>query len=358
MNLREQFNSALPEAFFLDASDLGGIGRYLESRGWLEPGESVEAAARAGEGNMNYTLRIRTSRRTFILKQARPWVEKYPQIAAPPDRALVEGRFYGAVSGCREVASRMPALMGLDESSRVIMLEDLGEARDCTSLYGGDRLTVDELGQLASYLSSLHEKFLNCDIRPLLANREMRALNHEHIFSIPLVRENGLRLDEITPGLSVAAGELKGNEAYVARVAELGRIYLADGPALLHGDFFPGSWLRTARGLAVIDPEFCFFGPPEFDIGVMVAHLHLSGQPEDYHEMLPGMLPGMLPDMIAGCGRLDRSLLAGFAGTEIMRRMIGVAQLPVEYGMGRKRELLDLSVRLVLEPDQLSEIGI
>ena len=38
------------------------------------------------------------------------------------------------------------------------------------------------------------------------------------------------------------------------------------------------------------------------------------------------------------------------AGVEIMRRLIGYAQLPVGYGLNRKRELLELSRSLVLEP--------
>ncbi|MBA3271516.1 MAG: hypothetical protein H0T71_13515 [Acidobacteria bacterium] len=50
--------------------------------------------------------------------------------------------------------------------------------------------------------------------------------------------------------------------------------------------------------------------------------------------------------------RLDEALLVGFAGTEIMRRLIGVAQLPLVYGTDTKRRLLDLSRSLVLSPSQ------
>ena len=70
--------------------------------------ESVIAAERAGEGNMNCTLRVRTNERTFILKQARPWVEKYPQIEAPDERALVEAAFYRIAQVLPSVGSRMP----------------------------------------------------------------------------------------------------------------------------------------------------------------------------------------------------------------------------------------------------------
>lgn len=45
--------------------------------------EVVEGVEREGEGNMNCVVRVMTSRRSFILKQSRPWVEKYPGFAAP-----------------------------------------------------------------------------------------------------------------------------------------------------------------------------------------------------------------------------------------------------------------------------------
>ena len=49
---------------------------------------------------------------------------------------------------------------------------------------------------------------------------------------------------------------------------------------------------------------------------------------------------------------LDASLVAAYAGVEIMRRLIGVAQLAVTYDLDRKRALLEHSRRLVLEPQQ------
>ena len=49
---------------------------------------------------------------------------------------------------------------------------------------------------------------------------------------------------------------------------------------------------------------------------------------------------------------LNATLVAGFAGVEIMRRLIGVAQLPLTVDIERKRAWLNLSRRLVTEPDK------
>jgi len=68
-----------------------------------------------------------------------------------------------------------------------------------------------------------------------------------------------------------------GSNELTLRAKELGDLYLSDGPTLLHGDFYPGSWLRTTQGIRIIDPEFAFTGAAEFDVGVFAAHLAFTG---------------------------------------------------------------------------------
>jgi 5-methylthioribose kinase len=327
----------------LDASDLTALSRYLHKSEWLKAGEIVTDAQRAGEGNMNYVIRVRTGARSFILKQARPWVEKYPQIAAPRERAKIEACFYREVRSDSATAAHVPKLLAFDAQEQVLMIEDLGPARDMNWLYQSseDLLTGADLDALIHFLLALHTGFQHPSLSLPFRNREIRELNHEHVFALPLRSDNGLNLDTITPGLAVLARQIRNNHDYLARVAALGRIYLdATGPCLLHGDYFPGSWLKTDEKVYVIDHEFSFYGPPEWDVGVMVAHFHLAGQrPEKIARIL---------DLYASAAPLDHELMAAFAGVEIMRRLIGVAQLPLACGVDRKEELLDLSVELVL----------
>ena len=101
-SLRERAQREHPDFPWLDPARPDGVGAWLASAGWLDPGERFLGCERAGEGNMNLTLRVRTDRRRFVLKQARPWVEKYDGIAAPWERSLVEQRFYQFVAGEKE----------------------------------------------------------------------------------------------------------------------------------------------------------------------------------------------------------------------------------------------------------------
>lgn len=340
------FLRAHPKGFFVDPTDRTGLERYARRRGWIGRAETLISVAKAGEGNMNLVLRLTTERSSFILKQARPWVEKYPQIDAPAGRARVEGAFYRAVASSPALRTAMPALLDEDETSSVLILEDLGRAQDFTPLYTGSHLSESEMEMLASYLVELHRLAVRTSDLPrgILRNREMRALNHEHIFRLPLAEDNGLSLDDITPGLADAAQALRRHRAYLRRARELGELYLEDGPALVHGDYFPGSWLRTGEGVKVIDPEFCFLGTPAFDLGVLVAHLHLSRQPSAVGENLLESYR-----LSSGAGTELLAVARQLAGIEIMRRLIGVAQLPrLRANLEEKKNFLELSRELVL----------
>jgi 5-methylthioribose kinase len=338
-NLRTAFVASHGHVVLLDPADAPGVEQYLLAQGLAARSELPARVERAGAGNMNLALRVTLGGRSLILKQGRPWVEKYDHIPAPWERTLVEGAFYRLVRDHHRVSDLMPALLALDPANHILSIDDLGAGGDCSKAYTDWSLSLEDVDALLGYLAALAEVPVPPEGRDLFANRAMRALNHEHIFRFPLVAQNGLDLDAITPGLSPAAAALKDDRPYCSRVAALGDVYLADGRCLVHGDFFPGSWFRTAAGIRVLDPEFCFAGAREFDFGVMLGHLALARTER------------RLADRVAAaCAEagLDAGLAVRFAGVEIMRRLIGVAQLPLPYGLDEKRMLLDRSRSFVM----------
>lgn len=336
----------------LDSNQPEAIHQYLNRRGWIPDTEKVVAVEKPGEGNMNYTLRVTTSQidtgrigRSLIVKQSRAYVEKYPSIAAPAERAMIEGQFYRKTQSVPALHACQPDLLDLDPETNILVMEDLGAASDFTNLYQpGIILTDDERHALIDYASTLHNQFRQATPDPSFANPAMRALNHEHIFRYPFIVDNGFDLNTIQPGLQAVAMAYKQNEALKNTITKLGTVYLGEtrrgaDPTLLHGDFYPGSWLRTASGVKVIDPEFCFFGPAEFDLGVMLAHLNLSEQPASVIEAAQTQYDR--PD------GFDESLLRQFTGIEIMRRLIGLAQLPLSLSLEKKVALLTMAENLL-----------
>ena len=333
---RAEHEKANPEFPWLELGDLAGVRALLERLDWLLPEEQLVGAARAGEGNMNLALRLSTSQRSLILKQARPWVEKYDDIEAPWGRSLYEQRFYRRVERIDGVADRMPRLLGADAASATLLLEDLTDARDLLDIYAGGSLAPAEVEGLADYAARLHRSTRG-HADPDFRNAEMRALNHAHIFELPHSGELDLPLDEYEPGLADAAGELRQDAEYGAALRAMGERYLLQGSCLLHGDYFPGSWMRSPRGVRVIDPEFCFWGDAEFDLGVAVAHFALARQ--------DGRVVQIFLEPSAG----DPALVARYAAAEIMRRLVGVAQLPIPPSAGWRAGLLEKSRRALLK---------
>jgi 5-methylthioribose kinase len=341
---KAQAIAAHPDFPWLSADDTALVDGVLRRARVLGSRDRVLGCSKAGEGNMNLTLRARLSNggaeRSVIVKQSRPWVEKYDFLAAPWDRAISELRFYERVREITPVAARMPRLLGADVEARVLVLEDLGASSDLTAVYTGAPIARETIEELANYLRSLHEGTRGT-ADPLLANREMRQLNHAHIYEIPLQANNGLELTKIESALVPTADALRADDAYLRLVKETGDQYLADGECLLHGDFFPGSWLAVRdAGVRVIDPEFCFVGDPEFDLGVCAAHFRLANRSwGDVRAFLDAY----------GHHSAEAKLTARFAACEVMRRLIGYAQLPLLPGPWRSDLLLASRCALLAE---------
>ncbi|MDI1324375.1 MAG: phosphotransferase [Algoriphagus sp.] len=313
--------------------DSSSVAEFLLEKNWLFPQEAVKSTEVPGAGNMNFTIRVITNQRSFILKQSRPYVEKYPQVPAPADRVLREGEFYKLTAHIPALAARTPKLLGIDEEQSILQLEDLGVGSDFTGMYAGKKnLTIEEVTELVDFAVSLHDSFQDLPSEKRITNREMRKLNHEHIFHYPFVEENGMNLDKVLPGLEKSAAVYRQDAMLKQRVEGLGELYLADGPCLLHGDYFPGSWLQTPQGIRIIDPEFCFFGSREFELGVMLGHLQLSAQPKEIQDYA-------LAYYLQKSG-VDQVLVKKFAAVEVLRRLIGLAQLPLSLNIQERISLM------------------
>ncbi len=337
MELKQQFLATYPNAFFLE-NKVAQVESYLRGQNWIQQDEVVQVLEKPGEGNMNFVLRVETNYRSFIIKQARPWVEKFPQIPAPVERGAVEAQFFQILSTEPNFASYNPICLGYDKNSFIIAVEDLGKGTDYSFLYqDNNQLTKEEIQSIAQYLSALHQINPPADFPK---NKAMRLLNHEHIFNFPFAEENGFDLDEVQLGLQEMAMSYKKNTALKAIVEATGLLYLSSGKQLLHGDFYPGSWLKTTKGFKVIDPEFGFVGSAEFDAGVLIAHLLMAQQPKEMVQTFRSIYEKQI--------NLNQSLLARYTGIEVLRRLIGIAQLPLPLSLKEKKELLDKAANWIL----------
>ena len=318
--------------------DIENLTSYLKKNGFLALYDSIERIEVPGAGNMNFVLRVVPSEsNSFVVKQARPWVEKFPDISAPVERMETEMRYYDSVNSYPELAIYSPIIMGFDQDNHILVMEDLGQSQDYTFIYKeGEHISSEEIEQCVSYLNDLQAIPHH---RSYPRNIELRKLNHQHIFNLPFIANNGFNLDNIQEGLQTLSQKCCKDYDLISKVKKLGDLYLGAGETLLHGDFYPGSILKLDTGFKVIDPEFSFYGPGEWDISVFVAHLFLADH-EELH----------IQNAFNAFNQTDHfemSKFSGFVGTEILRRLVGLAQLPLELSLDQKSDLIDRSIEWI-----------
>jgi len=324
----------------ISSDDPAAILEVLVSLEICTPEESIREVTKAGEGNMNLVLRVQTDQRSVIVKQARPWVEKYRTIPAPDERILSEINFYRRISTADHVQQAMPSVLAVKPSQRLMVLQDLGAASDYATLYSPQvaAAEVDAVFEQAiDWVTRLH----SCDVSGDhgIGCAALLELNHQYIFSIPLNDPPAIDIDVVCDGLTESSRALCADDSIAHAMEELGKIYLQSGDYLLHGDYYPGSWLKTESGFRVIDPEFCFCGPREFDLAVLAAHWIFCGSAASAATI--DRVCQLSPDGIS------RQLLEGFTGAELIRRQIGVAQLPLDAELSRRVEWLEYGSQLL-----------
>lgn len=299
------------------------------------PEESIISVAPAGESNMNVVLRVNTNQRSVIIKQSKPYVRKFPQIPAPIDRIDVEFNFYHRINSNKVLAGFSPKILRYYKIDRILVTQDLGDEGDFSGIYSkAKELTSGQLMDLVVYLDTLHK----LPISNYPENREMRKLNHEHVFHFPFMEENGFDLDTIQPGLQELSLEWKQDSSLKQEIEKLGNRYLSSGDTLLHGDFYPGSWISSSGEIKVIDPEFSFKGDAEFDLGVFLAHGDFCGMTESFENAIE----------LNYHKAFDAKLANQYRGVELLRRLIGIAQLPLSLTLEKKRGLMEKARKFIL----------
>jgi len=302
--------------------------RYLEERG-VAPAARVRRVSPAGDGNINWVRRIQLEDgRSWIVKQARPALERFPEYEVTTERIVFEARWYQTVRAF-DSGAICPQVLDFDEAERVLVLEDLGEVERLDAALGRDPGGGACGAVLARLLGAVHAGSAG---RPELAerfkNEDMRRLHGDHIFALPF-QENGFPL---SPALRARARALQADTRIQAAAAAAHARYLAPGSVLLHADVQSGNVLLQSRGPRLLDPEIAHVGDPAFDPAILLAHLLLpalargragaargsvTGAWEAYREARG---PGVAPPF---------EEVATYVALECLRRTLGAARVAV-----------------------------
>ena len=189
------------------------------------------------------------------------------------------------------------------------------------------------------------------------SNPELCDITENLVFGEPILNYNG-RNDVFPPVKDFVEKEIYGDKALKAEVARLKFRFMNHAQSLIHGDLHTGSVFINQEHTFVFDPEFAFFGPMGYDIGNVIANLFFAwangnatiSDPEEkaqfcgwcmcaimeivdlFREKFLRLYDEQVTEPLAKSDDFKASYLseiladtAGYAGTECIRRIVGMA---------------------------------
>ena len=320
--------------------DEGNVAGYLVELGILESGDSVTVEP-AGDGNINWVRRVRSSkRRSWIVKQARGALERFPDYRADTARLIYEAR-YLEVARPYDVDGVLPDVHHFDERHRVLVLQDIGEVPRM-----GEQLLVGadlggHLDQLARFLARVHGATVTTDLAPSFRNDQMRRLHGDHIFALPF-RSNDF---DLARPVAERAAAMWSDGELVGRADRAYRQYLEPRGALVHADVQSSNVLITDTAPILLDAEIAHIGDPAFDVGTLVAHLYLPAVVRDEVDRARILARGVF-ESYRGEGEVAEGFerdVETYAAIEMIRRTIGAARMAEMEASEAALSCLDLA---------------
>ena len=327
------------------------IPQYLRERqddiGFFESETDLQAEE-IGDGNLNFVYRVSdktNSERSLVLKQAPPYIKILgPDYPLPSERLTYESRSLKVYN--KFASEAVPTLYYFDSDAAVIVMEDLRGYRLLRDdlITGKVNQSVPE--QIGVFMGCVHSQTYTDNLDDTLVNKfqndftntVMQSITADYVFTFPFTEHE---TNFYTEGLETAVNQLKTDQKFLKQVDELKSIFLTEQCGLTHGDLHTGSIMVSDEAAKVIDSEFAFYGPVGFDVGLFWANYLLSYFSHiDNTNVQSEIIKAIVQTWktYTAVFNMDSSLKSrtlmiifqesiGFAGLEMLRRIIGAAHV-------------------------------
>jgi 5-methylthioribose kinase len=321
---------------------------YLRERGLVGAREAVRVEP-AGDGNINWVRRVRGDARSVVVKQARPALERFPEYEAPTERIVCEARYYETVRAI-DTGAVCPAVLHFDAASRVLVLEDLGDAMRLDAALASGRDASDAAGRIARFLGAVHAATSeDASLATRFPNDGMRRLHGDHIFDLPF-RPNEFPL---APAVRVRAEAIWRDGRLAAIGRDLCECYLAPTGALVHADVQAGNVLLAARGAVLLDAEIAHAGDAAFDVGTLFAHCWLPAVARGAASAAAPAIEAAWVGYANANPNADPALrerALRYAAIEMLRRTLGAARVGIVSEPAASLRVVDFAESLLASP--------
>jgi 5-methylthioribose kinase len=324
------------------------LAEYLRSVGLSSQQDLL--VDRVGEGNINWVRRARTrdGARAWVVKQARPALERFPEYRVSTERIVFEARYYETAAPF-DREGVCPRVHHFDPGRRVLVLEDLsaGVRLDAHLARTGadDAATLAAARRIGRFLGTLHAGTRGEALAERFRNDEMRRLHGDHVFALPY-RPNDFPL---APAVARRARAIWSDAALVSRIDASYERYLSTAAALVHADVQPTNLLLLGERVVLLDAEIAHVGDPAFDVGVFVAHLWLAAAARGPAASAPRAARELASAwaQALGPGAPAWSEVTRYAGIEMLRRTIGAARVAAADDEANSLRFIDLGLALI-----------
>ena len=298
-------------------------------------------AEEIGDGNLNFVYRVSDAADpscSLIVKQAPPYIKILgPAYPLTTQRLTAEFR---ALEVYHQLApGAAPAPHYFDAENAVIVMEDLGGyhlLRDALIDGNVNQAIPVQIGQFLGRVHRETRAEKATHYRKHFDNPEMQAITADYVFTLPFTEHE---TNFYTAGLAESVAQLKKDEGFLQKARALKAIFLTEHIGVTHGDLHTGSVMVRGDTAKVIDAEFAFYGPVGFDIALFWANYCLSYFSHAGNAAIQAELRTALVrtwESYATEFRADGETATlqhifhtavGFAGMEVLRRLIGAAHV-------------------------------
>ncbi|XP_050404564.1 methylthioribose kinase [Patella vulgata] len=337
-------------------------------------------------GNLNNVFRIISKSKpalSVVVKHAPPYIKCLgPAYPLSTERGSIEFKAYQMFH--KISPGSVPEPKFYDEENKVLCMEDLRKHVDYRKHLLAGNVDVKLAEALARHLglvhSATHVSKIGDDEREELNERfnnsSLVSLTKQYVFTRPFSKGNPTNrcTAKVTPHLSAIYDDTEVLET--AKV--LRNLFQSKKECLIHGDLHTGSLIVTEQDVRMTDTEFAFVGPAAFDLGLLFAnyifcYYHHLSKSEDagratafkvldccnavsliYQETITSFSGDNKEDYIKNL----LSEAAGFAGCELIRRIVGAAHVEdTEDYPEVEPEILGAGIRLLKAYKRIHDVG-
>ena len=235
-----------------------------------------------GDGNVNFIFKLQGSQGQVLIKQAVPYLRCVGE-SWPLSLKRNYFEFKALEIHSRYASDYLPKVFSFNEKSASMVMEFLGEHQIlrkgmmagiqyphfCEHITDYMARTLFFTSDLALSAASKKEQMkLFCE------NVDLCKITEDLIFTDPY--RPSPQNHWTSPQLDRLVQEFQADVELKIAATEMKAKFLSEAQALIHGDLHSGSIMVSEKETKVIDPEFSFYGPMGFDVGLLLANFLMS----------------------------------------------------------------------------------